>query len=198
MARVRRAFRYVRPAVVAAMTLALCNQPVAMGTNFGSQGTPGLGGTTNGVWLTQNDPWTVRGRGLSDAYRNGLNQTMNASYIPTDLSVAYTSIAPSCAPEDNHDLCVYDFDYGDNGLNGWNACGWDTIGSHPDQICTWDWVRVNLFFSPPPKRIMCHEVAHSVGLRHTQEQASCVKKTADGGDSAVLSAHDIGHINAEY
>lgn len=162
--------------------------------NWGSAGDVGAGGTTNGVFLTNDSNWIVRGRVLTDPYVTGMMEALQQSYYPTDLTVTTYPWATSCAG----DLCVYDFNYGDNGLNGWNACAGPTQGAHPNMVCSLDYVRVNLFYAPPPKRIMCHEIGHSVGLRHTQEQASCVKKTSDGGDSAVLSDHDKAHVNAHY
>ncbi len=95
-------------------------------------------------------------------------------------------------------MCVWDWDYGDNGLNGWNACVGTTNGAHPNQKCTQQWVKINLFYNPPPQRIACHEMGHSVGLRHSDDQASCMKSTAAGGNSNVLTAHDKSHLNLQY
>lgn len=170
----------------------------ASATNFGSAGTSGVGGTTSGVWLTDSRAWQVRGRNLTQPYRDGLSATLADDYVSTDLTVTYDTTASGCDFHVGDDLCVYDSDYGNNGVNGWNSCAASTYGSHPNQVCEWDWVRINTYYSPPPKRVACHEIAHSVGLRHTQEQASCVKRTADGGTSANLSGHDIGHIDAQY
>lgn len=169
---------------------------IVRATNFGSTGVSGA--SNNGVWLTENANWHVRGRVLTQPYKDALGATLSDDYVPTDLVVQYSTDASSCSSYAGDDLCVYDADYGDNGLNGWNSCAGSVSGSHPNQVCDWDWVRINLNYSPPPKRIMCHEIAHSVGLRHTQEQASCVKRTVDGGNSDDLSGHDITHINSRY
>lgn len=187
-----------RRGLAAFLTLLVVLAPtsVAEATNFGSQGTAGVSGTTNGVWLTNNYVFIVAKRALTAKYSQGVSDALNQEFNPTDLSVTIY-VASSCV-DDDHDTCVYDSNYGDNGLNGWNSCWGGTIGGHPNQICTVTWVRINEFFNPPAKRIACHEIAHSVGLRHTQEQASCVKRTADGGNSEVLSSHDKSHINAQY
>lgn len=56
-------------------------------------------------------------------------------------------------------------------------------------------MRINTFFSPPANRIVCHEVGHSVAVRHTSNNYSCMKRTVDGGTSQVLTEHDQGVIS---
>lgn len=165
-------------------------------SNFGSAGTAGTSGTTNGVWLTNNNFWNVGKMSLTATYSTGVDQAVEEEYEATDFTA--NPLTPATCDEAGYDVCVFDSNYGDNGLNGWDACAGATTGSHPNQQCGLAWVRINQFYSPPAKRIACHELAHSVGLRHTQEQASCVKRTADGGTSSDLSAHDMAHINANY
>ncbi len=170
--------------------------PWASASNWGSSGNPGVSGTTNGVWLTNNGAWNVGRRDLTSTYSTGVAQAVNNEYDPTDLSASLTS--PASCPDDNYDVCVFDSDYGDNGFNGWHQCAGTTTGSHPNQVCSLGFVKINLFYSPPPKRIACHELGHDVGLRHTSNTASCMMTTADGGTSAQLAAHDRGHINNYY
>ncbi len=167
----------------------------AFASNFGSAGSSGITGTTNGVWLTTNASFVVGRISLTATYSAAVTTVMNNQFNPTDLNV---SIASPSYCDSSIDTCIFDSNYGDNGLNGWNACDGPTSGSHPTMRCGTQWVRINEYYSPPANRIVCHEVAHSVGLRHTQEQSSCVKSTADGGNSASLSTHDRGHINATY
>ncbi len=170
--------------------------PQVSATNFGSAGTGGTSGLTNGVWLTGDPLWSVAKRALTAAYSTGVNDALWDEYAPTDLTLTVSS--PSSCSDDDYDLCVFDDNYGDNGVNGWNACAGVTGGSHPNQVCSLDWVRINLFYGPPPKRIACHEIGHSVGLQHTSDQASCMKSTGDGGNSEVLTSHDKAHLNAAY
>jgi Dual-action HEIGH metallo-peptidase len=181
-------------AVMLGLTMAMA--PVAFATNFGSSGTAGVGGTTNGVWLTNNTIWNVARRGMTATYSTGVFQAVEDEYEVTDFSA--TALTADSCDDAAHDVCVYDADYGDNGLNGWNACWGTTSGAHPNQQCSVAWVRINEFYSPPAKRIACHELGHSVGLRHTMDQASCLKRTADGGNSSDLTAHDRAHINNTY
>ena len=181
---------------VALGLVAILGVSSADATNFGSAGTAGTSGTTNGVWLSNNNFWNVGRRSLSATYSTGVFNAVEDEYEPTDLTA--NPLTPSSCPDSGYDVCVYDADYGDNGLNGWNACAGVTSGSHPDQQCSLSWVRINLEYSPPAKRIACHELGHSLGLRHTSTQASCMKRTADGGNSSDLTAHDRSHINSNY
>ena len=177
-------------------SMVLLGGSTAHATNFGSAGVRGTGKDAagnwlNGVWLTNNTIWNVGRRGLTATYSAGVYAAVEEEYEPTDLT-AYAVTTSSC-PDSTYDVCVYDADYGDNGLYGWNACAGSTSGTHPTQRCSLDWVRINLRFSPPAKSIACHELGHSVGLRHSLDQASCMSAT---GWSSDLTAHDRAHINA--
>ena len=182
-----------RFALVAALIVALSLPAATAATNFGSQGTAGSGGTTNGVWLTPDVTWTVARVSLENAYFDAVTSAVQNQYGPTDLS-AFLYTATFCS-DASHDECVFDSDYGDNGLNGWNACAGSVIGQHPTQECSMDYGRINLHYSPPAGHIACHEIGHSVGLRHSTESGSCL---VSGGPSAVLTTHDKGHLNANY
>lgn len=178
------------------MILMLGAAPVALASNFGSTGNSGLTGTTNGVWLTNNRNFYVGRVALTSTYSAAVSSVMTNHYNPTDLIVYVSS--PSYCDSSSIDACVFDSNFGDNGLNGWNACDGPVSGSHPTRRCDTQWVRINTYYSPPANRIVCHEVGHSVGLRHTSDAASCLKRSADGGNSSSLTAHDKGHINANY
>ena len=182
--------------VVLLVLLMVLDDGAALASNFYSSGTAGTGGTTNGVWLTDNRYFHVAKRSLSSTYNTGVNQALD-DYETTDLFVY--DYSPGSCPDASYDTCVYDSYYGNNGFNGWNACVGSTVGSHGGQVCTLTWVRINQTYSPPAKRIACHELGHSVGLRHTSSSASCMKTSASGGTSAVLNNHDkIDAINWWY
>ncbi len=188
--------RIATAAIVICCAIALDSAHAANALNWGSTGTAGVGGTTNGVWLTDSRFWYVAKRDLTNTYSAGVQSALTSEYMPTDLEV--TIYVPTSCPDASYDLCVYDSNYGDNGYNGWNACAGTASGAHPNQLCSLDWVKINQHYSPPAKRIACHEMGHSIGLRHTGEHASCMMRSADGGTSEVLSGHDKGWINGKY
>jgi Dual-action HEIGH metallo-peptidase len=173
--------------------IAVFGAATATATNFGSTGSPGTTGTVNGVWKTTGSVWTVARRDLTTTYSTAIANSVSNDYNPTDLTAA-TVTPTTCSAASGHDTCVYDSNYGDNGLNGWNACAGTTNGSHPNQTCTVQWVRINQLYSPSANFIACHELGHSVGLRHTTNASSCM---LDGGTS-VLTSHDVAHVNAAY
>jgi hypothetical protein len=171
----------------------------AVASNFGSTGTVGTSGTTNGVWLTDGYYVVVVKRDLTSTYDTGVNSTILYDYtFASDLEA--NLFADSQCLSGTDDVCVYDFDYGDNGLNGWNACdsSGGTQGSDPNKVCNTQWVRINEYYSPPATRIACHEIGHALGLRHTSDSASCLKRTSDGGTSELITQHDANHLNATY
>lgn len=189
--------------LVVVVVLGLIAQGVrpALGANFGSAGTPGTGGTTNGVWLTPNATWTVAEVGLVARFEAGLDATLTVDYVPTDLFVVENWNVPSCTGSSGYDLCVFDNNYGDNGVYGWNVCAGFVNGTHPTQVCTMDWVRFNLFFptnNNQKRTLACHEVGHSVGLRHPDDGTNTTSCMNYDWSNLSLTGHDKSHINATY
>jgi hypothetical protein len=137
---------------------------------------------------TDGTNWVVAKREMTSTYSAGVDAALVDEYGPTDLYVL-NQTSSTCS-DASHDTCVYDNTYGDNGLNGWNSCAGSgqIVGAHPNQVCTLSWVRLNQSASPPAKRIACHELGHSVGLRHTTSSTSCLRATADGGTSRPSTA----------
>lgn len=171
---------------------AIVASPV-LATNFGSAGSTGSSGTTNGVFLTDDWYMVVIRRNLTAAMSNFVDSTLFGDFDAyTDMGVSVLNNS-SCTGE----ICVYDEDYGDNGLLGWNACHSGASGSHPNMRCGVDYVRYNLHYTQSMYNA-CHELGHSVGLRHTSAQDSCLKRAIDGGNSDWLSWHDADHLNATY
>jgi hypothetical protein len=166
----------------------------ARATNLGSEGVSGIAGTRSGVFLTDSRQWSVGYRNLEYTTEDAAIDAIEESYQPTDLTVTHGS-SPSCA-DASFDTCVYDDDYGDNGLYGWNACAGTTSGAHPNRRCSLTYVKINLHYNSIPKRVACHELGHSVGLRHSTELGSCMVEGEWPFDR--LSAHDQAHINATY
>lgn len=184
--------------VAAAAGLCVLAVKTSYATNFGSQGTPGSGGTTNGVFKTNNAYWNVIRRDLTTNYSDGVTLTLGVDYDEIPGFTA-TTWEESYCQESGMDVCVFDFDYGDNNLYGWNACAGSYSGTHPNMVCELNYTRINLHYAPPAMRIACHELGHSVGLRHTIDSASCMRPTSLGGTSSRLSnPHDYNHIADAY
>ena len=191
--------------VALSLLLAAC-VPALLG-NFGSSGSPGVVGTTNGVWLTNNDYFNVVQRYLQPATASSTNWAV-LSYNSIPGWTGNTWASSSACSEAGHDTCVYDATYGNNNLLGWNQCAGSTSGSHPDQECGMQYSKINLTYSSASTGDyirgsdtvynLCHEIGHSVGLRHTSNQASCLKTAANGGASSYMSSHDTDHLQNEY
>lgn len=182
-------------ALVAAVLSAILVATPSAADNFGSEGDFGSDGWKNGVWFTIDANWQVINRSLTSTYSTAASNVLATQYAPTTLLLSYTSSGLCGAGGGPYDLCLYDDHYGDNGFGGWNACHLYFAGTHPNQTCGQQWVRVNLTYSPPANFVMCHEIGHSVGLRHTSNPGSCLN-TAN--TSQVLHKHDKDHINSRY
>lgn len=191
--------RRVAQAVLVVFVLGLSQlfASVASATNFGSVGTPGTGGTNSGVWLTDGSTWTVARMSLIPVNNTAIINSVANDYSPTNLN-GFTHTPTNCT-EANSDLCVFDEEeiYGDNGARGWNACAGTAVFAHPNQQCWLQWVRINDFYERPlADPIACHELGHSVGLRHTSNSSSCMLGPTP--TTSVLIQHDRDHLNAAY
>jgi hypothetical protein len=185
--------------LIVALLVALSAQAV-VASNQGSSGIPGVNGLNNGVWWTPDKDWEVAKVSLASDYFGGVTGALIDAYNPTDVTT-FQSTTTSCIT--SADTCAFDSDYGDNGAYGWNACypGSTDGVPHPNQSCSNDWVRLNVHYVPPGGGYQynaCHELGHAIGLRHNDNQDSCVKQAGLGGDSPTISAHDAGHLNARY
>lgn len=173
----------------------------AFAGNFGSIGSPGVGGTNNGVWLTPNADWYVASVSLTPEYAAQVFNTLHADYTVTDLAVFGPTAVTSCTGSSGWELCVFDSDYGDNNLYGWNACAGSVNGAHPNQKCTMAWVRLNLHFpldNNMRRSNACHEIGHSVGLRHPAPNTNVTSCMVVEIWNLSLTGHDRNHLNAAY
>lgn len=165
----------------------------ALGNNFGSAGTPGIGVNDNGVWLTNNANWNVGRRALAQFFSSGVTAAVNQEFDPTDLAANIDT--PSGCPDSTYDVCAFDSDYGNTEWVGVNQCAGSTSGSHPNQECSLAFVKYNTRYSVnSAKSLACEELGHSVGLRHRfTDPDSCMSQIGED-----LIPHDKGHIDDTY
>ena len=170
---------------------------VASATNFGSVGTVGTGGTTNGVWLTDGSTWTVARMSLTATNNTEVRQRRGQRLQPNRHQRVHARARVLHRGELRPLRLRRAHLYGNNGLRGWNACAGTAVFAHPNQQCWLQWVRFNdIYTSPAANALACHELGHSLGLRHSTDTASCM--FTPGPTSTVLTNHDRAHLNAAY
>lgn len=187
----------ITKAMLAVAILLAATAPMAIGSNIGSQGTPGASGQTNGVFFLPNSTMTVKPVVLGATNMKAVSLTLNDSYVPTDLIVRTGRNDANCLDDR---VCVFDGYYGKNGLYGWNACYGNTTGNHPAMRCSQAYVRLNQSYTPPSyKRLACHELGHSVGLRHTSFTGTCMTTSITSSNSSRLrSGHEMPELDRRY
>lgn len=169
---------------------------LAAATNLGSTFSPGP--PANGVWWTIDANWRVGMDALTAPTQNATAAAVANRYNPTDLVAS--SVAVSTCTFPTHDVCAVDDNFGANGLFGWNSCPGQVGGSAPFLTCTIQLVRYNLTYTPHSWNwLACHELGHTVGLRHISPYTtSLVTCMGPGGSTGLLGAHEQGHINGHY
>lgn len=172
----------VAMAVVAVFTVAPSGA-----NNFGSIASQASGDTPgSSINLASNSHHTVRFYLIEPAQRSatlhGVNR-LDQSLLSFGV-LADATCGGSCTQED---VLVVDGNYDDNGYLAWNSCPGDAVvsGGHPERTCYGQIVRYNLFYAyaydtlQERNRLGCHELAHSVGLRHNEfdtQTISCLNR----------------------
>jgi hypothetical protein len=193
----KRVFFGVLP-FLASSLLALGVLQVAFGTNFGS--TPRGGSPLNAVSLADDRTHYVYDDFLYYTWVSDFRWARDYIYGATDLDT-YTG-SWSLA-----DVKVWSGDYGMNNAFGWVDCNESyatTSGWHPNLTCYGQDLYINLYsgysygYDSQSERIaqFCHELGHTVGLRHTSDYTSCMN--TGNISSGYLGSHDISHLNAAY
>lgn len=184
--------------VAAGLFLARCN--------FGS--TPSSGVPPNGVSLANNQWHGVVLFPFGDpaGLRAHLFPMMQAYDTFSDLIVTEEfSVNAS-------DVVAFEAPYGFGGSPiGWVNCPPNAIvtGTDPNRTCygqtmIFDTSGIPLVSQHQLDAIMCHELGHTVGLRHVNpakdgsDWNSCMQATIAESTPASLSQHDFSHINLQY
>lgn len=158
-----------------------------------------IAGSGGGIYWTNNTNWTTSACYLHSDTILSLNSAM-ATYRGTDLNGNHTS---SCSY--SKDLRVHDYNYGDTGWLGIAECVGSTYGSDPNAVCNSHRVRINERNITPYNATvarsvynLCHEVGHAVGLRHWNNNGTCLQKWLDGGSSTTITNTERNQLNAHY
>ncbi|MGX7669891.1 matrixin family metalloprotease [Plantactinospora sp. DSM 117369] len=199
----RAARRTATAGVMAAVMVAVLLQIVspAQATNFGA--TTCGGDPRNCVSLGNNAYHVVRWEGDQDIAGIGpsLWWSVNNVYNPTGMVVYEDNADPL------PDVRVWDEPYGPNEILGWVECPTDntgTGGSGAARWCRGQILRLNSTYAADfdteaeRRRITCHELGHTVGLRHSASTATCMYTYPTAATTTGLDAHDLGHINSQY
>jgi hypothetical protein len=200
----RNALRRAGAIALSAVTLAVTQAILAPNTHASNSGsTPCNGTPRNCVSLGDNATHSWYPEGTFGNHIPGIASSfqiaMNGYHNDTDLVIT----------KDNHatlDVLVTDFDYGANGAIGWVECipGSSTSGSHPGLRCDRQKLRLNGSYAnqfdtaQERESLSCHEIGHTVGLRHRNEENSCMSTAAASTTSTRTSLHDDAHINANH
>lgn len=192
----RAAWPRVALAIVFALSGTLAAGSPVAATNFGSTS---CGGTpTNCVSVGHNVYFKVYAVNLLVGTYNATVNSVNDDYDPTDLQASMSS------DPNNTDVFVHD-DYYGYAVAGWAVCpsGASQGGSHPDRWCIGQDVYYNLnatsYIEDAGSRahLACHELGHTVGLRHSSDSGSCMTVNTPNG-STVLASEDEVHINSYW
>jgi len=200
--------------VVAAFGFVTAYSGPAHATNFGS--------------TACTDPPDARGRGCVSVANNiyhaatyvNLGETTQAiPGLPTAMTAALADLNGTAlvAYRDESDplpdIRVQDWNWGAlSGVVAWTECPVDHTGeggTNPHRWCrgqrlkfnVYYWVSATNYYDTPSQRqnVTCHELGHSVGLRHRADSfGTCMWTHAGDFAHSRYDDHDRAHINGYY
>ncbi len=145
---------------------------------------------------------------LTTAYANAMNYAISDYSSVTAMSIITEGLS------NTNDVRVYRANYGANNAWAWGACQDPPsyAGSRPadghshghnwckPQLLHWNlYYESNYSTQAQKEAIACHELGHTVGLRHSSESTSCMKNPpTTGGVARTTTTHDRGQVNAHY
>ena len=197
--------------IVTVAATSLVTAGPAHADNWGS--TPCTGTPVNCVSLANNRYHAVRYLSLTESSPNGIPGIAAAMtsilanvYNPTDLNAYHDDADPL------PDVLAQTYNYGAlNGITAWVDCvPWNTGegGTDPSRWCRGQYLTFNSYYywsysgvydnDAQRRNVACHELGHTLGLRHRTTTASCMYTYAGAGAAATLDNHDRGHINGYY
>lgn len=210
-------------AVVMLAAVTVASPSIARADTFGatneascgfSVGTSGWQQLTNCVSMA-NNRWHAVHYGVVGNQWDGIDDATTWSlanhYDPLDRLVAYVD-----QNDPLPDVIVYDHDiYGDNNLAGWVDCpanNTGTGGTGADRWCRGQILRYNAFYedvwvdtNAARRGLACHEMGHTLGLRHDPNSSNGCMRTNPRQNSSGdyyyqnwLLNHDEAHIEDAY
>lgn len=182
----------------------------AFATNFGAtsasscgytQGNSGPSPATNCVSKANNATHAVRYSTLGNQW-TGIDAAttgrISSVYNPISGFTAYVTTTDPVP-----DVWVYDLYYGTTGIIAWVDCPASNSGvggSGTSRWCRGQILRYNATYQnyAVGSQIACHELGHTIGLRHRTTTGSCMYTYGDILAANTLDSHDISHVEAGY
>ena len=145
---------------------------------------------------------------ITGDYITAMNHAVTQYDSTSDMWVMTATLS------NTNDVRAYKASYGANGAWAWGACQDPPlfVGTRPGDghthyhnWCTPQLLHWNTFYESnfntvtKKKAIACHEVGHTIGLRHSTESGSCMRNPPTVGTTdTTMTSHDRGLVNFHY